>query len=74
LASVGGKSVLIKMLYNSSIGNLPVSKLKIRWIEAVEEDVKKISSIRNWKREAMDRQKWTGYMRDNKTQYWDVRP
>jgi hypothetical protein len=42
----------MKILYSSSGGKLPVSKLKIRWIEAVEEDAKKIPSIRNWKREA----------------------
>ena len=52
MASVNGRPVRMKILYSSSGGNLPVSKLKIRWIEAVEEDAKKIPSIRNWKREA----------------------
>jgi hypothetical protein len=32
-----------------------VSKPKTRWNEAVEEDSKKILSIRNWRREAVDR-------------------
>jgi hypothetical protein len=64
----------MKILYNSSGGNLPVSKLKIRWIETVEEDTKKIPSIRNWKREAMDRQGWRGYIKDNKARYRDVKP
>jgi ribosome modulation factor len=61
-------------IYNSSGGNLPVSRLKISWIEAVEEDSKKIPSIRNWKREVMDRQEWRGYIRDINARYRDVKP
>jgi len=41
LANVDVRRVLMKILYNSSGGNLHISKLKIRWIEAVEEDAKK---------------------------------
>jgi len=37
----------MKIFYNSNGGNLLESKLKIRWIEAVEEDAKEIPSIRN---------------------------
>jgi hypothetical protein len=60
------RHILMKMLYDSSGGNLLVTNLKIRWIEAVEQDDKKIPSIRNLKREAMDRQGSRGYLWDNK--------
>jgi hypothetical protein len=63
----------MKLLYNSSGGILPVRKLKIRWIEAVEEDAKKILSIKNWKRESTYRRGWTVYIRDNKARYRDVK-
>ena len=41
MASVGGRRVLMKVLYNSSGGNLPVSKLKM-------------GGLRQWKRSQED--------------------
>jgi hypothetical protein len=42
--------------------SLKSRKTKTRWNEAVEEVSKKILSLRNAKREAMDRQVWTAYV------------
>ena len=55
-----------KMLYYTIGGKIPVGKTKRRWIEAVEEEPKKILGIRNWKREAMDRQLRSGCMQEAK--------
>jgi len=41
-------------------GRRPVGKPKRRWIYAVEEESKKILSIRKWKRETVARQEWRG--------------
>jgi hypothetical protein len=38
------------MLYDKISGKRPAGKHKSRWIEAVDEDARKILSIRNWKR------------------------
>jgi hypothetical protein len=51
-----------KMLYDTIGGKRPISKPKRRWIEAVKEDSRKILGIGNWKREALDRQVWKGYL------------
>jgi hypothetical protein len=44
------------MLHNATDGKRPAGKTKIRWIEAVGEDSKNILGVRNWRREAMDKQ------------------
>jgi hypothetical protein len=44
----------------------PVGRPKGRWIEAVQEDPKKILGIRNWERKAMDRNVWRGYVQEAK--------
>jgi hypothetical protein len=71
---MGNKLISRKILHNTIAGQRPVAKPKRRWIEAVEEDSKKMLGTRNWKREAMDRQGWRVYIQEVKVQYWAVVP
>jgi hypothetical protein len=54
-----------KILYYTIGGKRPVGKPKRR-TEKVEEDSRKILGTTNWKREAMDRQGWEGYIHEAK--------
>jgi hypothetical protein len=54
--------------------NDPVGKPKSRWTETVEEDCRKILGIRNWKREAIDRQEWRDYPQESKARCRVVTP
>jgi hypothetical protein len=45
-----------RKIYNTIVGKRPVGKPRRRWMKAVQEDSKKILSVRNWKRQAMNRQ------------------
>jgi hypothetical protein len=49
-----------KILYSTIGGRRRVGKPRNRWIDVVEEDVKKLMGVRNWKRTAQDREGWRG--------------
>jgi hypothetical protein len=45
-----------KLLYSTISDRRRVGKARKRWIDAVEEDAKKLMGVRNWKRTAQDRE------------------
>jgi hypothetical protein len=45
-----------KILYSAIGGRRRAGKPRTRWIDAVEEDAKKLMGVRNWKRAAKDRE------------------
>jgi hypothetical protein len=58
-----------KILYYTIGGKRPVGKPKRRRTEKVEEDSRKILGTINWKRKAMDRQGWEGYIHEAKARH-----
>jgi hypothetical protein len=68
------KGTPMKILYNTMGVKRPAGKPKRRRTEAAEEDPKKIAGIRNWKREAMDTQRWRSYIQETKVRYRSVAP
>jgi hypothetical protein len=46
----------------------------LTWIDAVEEDAKKLMGVRNWKRAAQEREEWRGLIREAKARYRAVAP
>jgi hypothetical protein len=63
-----------KILYITIGGRRPAGKPRNRWIDAVEEDVKKFMGVRNWKRVAQDREEWRGLIREAKARYRAIAP
>lgn len=63
-----------KRLKNAVNGKRPVRILKVRWIEALEENSKKLLRVRNWNREAMDRQVWIVYKQEAKARFRAAAP
>ena len=53
---MGNERIPKKISYATTGGKRPVGRPRNRWIDAVEEDVKKILGVRNWKRKTMDRE------------------
>jgi hypothetical protein len=45
-----------------------------RWIDAVEEDAKKLMGVRNWKRAAQDREECRDLIMEAKARYPAVAP
>jgi hypothetical protein len=46
-----------KILYSTIGGRRRARKPRNRWIDAVEEDAKKLMGVRNWKRAAQERER-----------------
>ena len=46
-------------------GTWQVGKPKLRWLESVEEDVKKMG-VRNWRRERQNREQWRTILEEAK--------
>jgi hypothetical protein len=63
-----------KILYSTIGGRRLVGKPINRWIDVVEEDVKKLMGVRNWKRTAQDREEWRGLIREAKARHRAVAP
>jgi hypothetical protein len=63
-----------KILYSTTDGRRRARKPRNRWIDAVEEDAKKLMGVRNWKRAAQDRGEWRGLIREAKARYRAVVP
>jgi hypothetical protein len=63
-----------KILYSTIGGRRRVGKPRNRWIDAVEEDAKKLMGVRNWKRRAQDREEWRGLIREAKARHRAVAP
>jgi hypothetical protein len=58
-----------KRVYNTIGGNRPVGKPKKRKNDKVEADSRKILDTISWKREAMNRQGWEGYIHEAKARH-----
>jgi hypothetical protein len=63
-----------KILYSTLGGRRCVGKPRKRWIDAVEEDAKKLMGVRNWKGTAQDREEWRGLIREAKARHRAVVP
>jgi hypothetical protein len=63
-----------KILYSTIGGRRCAGKPRTRWIDAVEEDAKKLMGVRNWKRAAQDREEWWGLIREAKARHRAVAP
>jgi hypothetical protein len=63
-----------KILYSTTGGRRRAGKPRNRWIDAVEEDAKKLMGVRNWKRAAQDREEWRGLIGEAKARHWAVAP
>jgi hypothetical protein len=55
-------------------GRRRVGKPRNRWIDVVEEDVKKLMGVRYWKRTAQDREEWRGLIREAKARHRATAP
>jgi hypothetical protein len=69
-----GKRILKRILERHFIGKRPVGKPRERWINAVEIDSREILIVRNWKREALNRQVWRHYLKEAKARLRAVAP
>ncbi|PNF43171.1 hypothetical protein B7P43_G15655 [Cryptotermes secundus] len=63
-----------KILYSTIGGRRRAGKPRTRWIDAVEEDAKKLMGVRNWKRAAQEREEWRGLIREAKARHRTVAP
>jgi hypothetical protein len=63
-----------KILYSTIGGRRRAGKPRARWIDAVEEDAKKLMGVRNWKRAAQDREELRGLIREAKARHRAVAP
>jgi hypothetical protein len=68
------KSIPKKILYSTIGGRRRAGKPRNRWIDAVEEDAKKLMGVRKWKRAAKEREEWRGLIREAKARYRAVAP
>jgi hypothetical protein len=69
-----GKRIPKRILESNFIGKRPVGKPRKRWINAVEIDSKEILKVKNWIREALDRQVWRRYLKEAKARLRAVVP
>jgi hypothetical protein len=56
------------------IGKSPVGNLRRRWINAMEMDCREIWAMKNWKREALERQVCRRYLKEAKARMQAVMP
>jgi hypothetical protein len=63
-----------KILYSTIGGRRRAGEPRNRWIDAVEEDAKKLIGVRNWKRAAPEREEWRDLIREAKARYRAVAP
>jgi hypothetical protein len=63
-----------KILYSAIGGRRRAGKPRNRWIDAVEEDAKKLMGVMNWKRTSQEREQCRGLIREAKARYRAVAP
>jgi hypothetical protein len=69
-----GKRIPKRILESNFIRKRPVGKPRKRWINAVEIDSREILKVRNWKREAINRQVWRRHLKEAKARLRAVAP
>ena len=63
---MGNECIPKKILYATIGGKRHVGRPRNRWIDAMEEDAKKILGVRNWKKKTLNRDIWRGFIQEAK--------